>query len=97
MAPEPATRGRKRREEIAQNCAELHRIAWRTVRVEGSEGAAEAKPLLAREATVAHLPLRVVGDGLEQQLRLGLALVVEEWRELVRELFEFSEGQAAVA
>ena len=80
---------------IEQNCAELRRIARRTVRVKGSEGAAEA--LLAREAAVAHLALRIGGDGLEQQLRLGLALVVEEWRELVRELFEFSEGQAAVA
>ena len=36
------------------------------------------------------------GDGLEQQLRLGLALVVEEGRELVRQLFELSEGEAAV-
>ena len=67
------------------------------VSIERTEGAAEAKPLLAREPTVAHLALRIGGDGLEQQLRLGLALVVQEWRELVRQLFELSEGQAAVA
>ena len=79
-----------------ENCAELRRIAARTVRVKGTEGAAEAQPLLAREPAVAHLALRVGGDGLEQQLGLGLALVVEEGRQLVRQLFEFSEGEAAV-
>jgi len=74
----------------------LRRIAWRTVSVKGTEGAAEAQPLLARQPTVAHLALRVGGDGLEQQLRLGLALVVQQWRQLVRQLFELGEGEAAV-
>ena len=82
---------------IEQNCAELRRIARRTVRVKGSEGAAEAQPLLARQPTVAHLALRIGGDGLQQQLRLGLALVVQQWRKLVRQLFELSEGEAPVA
>ena len=67
------------------------------VSVKGTEGAAEAQPLLARQAAVAHLALRIGGDGLEQQLGLGLALVVQQGRELVRELFELGEGQAAVA